>query len=231
MKRKPPTGNARRVRAIAGNLRYTVTSKSNRLVQCESFNEFKLVLRLDRDPMVTDYLSQPLTIPYIGENGRRYHYTPDFQVWREDGHIELHEVTVQDRRESKTSQQRREAAARTFCATEGWSYHVHTEDTLPSGTELANLHLLFGYRPVGYAHPTVTRALQDFLLPEQRTLLRATVDHLSKDLNMPTASVVPPILHLLWHGQLDTEMNCLLCHDAALNPAAVIWMTARECQL
>lgn len=38
MKRKPPPGNARRVQNMGRNLRYTLTNKTGRVVQCESLS-------------------------------------------------------------------------------------------------------------------------------------------------------------------------------------------------
>ena len=35
LKRKPPTGNVRRVAPIDNNLRYAITSKADETVQCE----------------------------------------------------------------------------------------------------------------------------------------------------------------------------------------------------
>jgi len=49
-------------------------------------------------------------------SGRKRHYTPDFKVWRTNGQIELHEVTLEARRQSGLSMntgQNGERAART----------------------------------------------------------------------------------------------------------------------
>jgi hypothetical protein len=59
MKRKPPVGNSRRVQYIDGNSRYVITNKAGKTVQCESFQERKLALLLERDHTVVDYTSQP----------------------------------------------------------------------------------------------------------------------------------------------------------------------------
>jgi len=40
---------------IDNNLRYTVTSKADETVQCESFQERKLTLLFDRDPTIEAY--------------------------------------------------------------------------------------------------------------------------------------------------------------------------------
>ena len=92
LKRRPPPGNIRRVAAIDGNLRGVMTNKTGRVVQFESFAERSLLLRLDRDPTVRDYSSQPETFQRVDTEGRPQRYTPDFIVWRGDGATEIHEV-------------------------------------------------------------------------------------------------------------------------------------------
>jgi hypothetical protein len=80
-KRKPPPGNVRRARHIGKNLHGVTTNKRDRLVQFESEQERKLILLLERDATVFDFISQPETLTYVSENGRSRRYTPDFQVW------------------------------------------------------------------------------------------------------------------------------------------------------
>jgi len=70
LKRKPPSGNVRRVAPIEKNLRYAITSKAGETIQCESFQERKLALLLDRDLTVQEYRSQP----------ERFSFTDSFGV-------------------------------------------------------------------------------------------------------------------------------------------------------
>lgn len=114
MRKHPPPDNVRRVRAIGKNLRGVVTSKTERLVQFESFAERLLILCLDRDHTVRDYVSQPETFHFHDSQGKSRRYTPDFMVWRDNGHIEIHEVTRSERRD-KLSTQQREDAAQVIC--------------------------------------------------------------------------------------------------------------------
>ena len=58
MKRKPPTGNVRRAISLGNNFRGVTTNKQGHLVQFESEQERKLILLLERDPLVVDYVSQ-----------------------------------------------------------------------------------------------------------------------------------------------------------------------------
>src|SRR5260221_3195607 len=98
LKRKPPTGNIRRVAPIGENLRYAITSKDGETVQCESFQERKLAFVFERDPTVQAYRSQPERFAFTDSQGALHTYVPDFIVWRTTGEIEIHEVTLTSRR-------------------------------------------------------------------------------------------------------------------------------------
>lgn len=225
MKRKPPAHNVRRVRAIDGNSRYAIVNKCRRTVQCESFQEYKLVLLLERDPLVKDYVSQPETLRFHNDKGREVTYTPDFQVWYVNGGIALHEVTVEARRIRETQKQR-EQAARTICVARGWRYVVHTEATLPTGGELANLQLLFGFRASGFANPLVAQALAQALPLAERVLIGDLVGRIGAVTHLVQAQILPAVLHQLWHGQLQTSWQQMLFQDAVPHPAARIWREA-----
>ena len=54
----------------------------------------------------------------------------DKKVWRTDGRIELHEVSVETRRQQHAALREREAAATAICQDRGWSYSVHTDRSL-----------------------------------------------------------------------------------------------------
>jgi len=134
LKRKPPTGNVRRVAPIGNNLRYSITSKADETIQCESFQERKVTLLFDRDPTIQEYRSQPERFTFTDSQGKSHTYTPDFIVWKTTGEVEIHEVTLISRQE-RFSIQEREKAARKICQERGWRYVVHTEATLPQATE------------------------------------------------------------------------------------------------
>lgn len=114
LKRKPPTGNVRRVAPIGNNLRYAITSKDDETVQCESFQERKLTLLFDRDSTIQAYRSQPERFTFIDTRGTSHTYVPDFIVWKTTGEIEIHEVTLTSRQD-RFSIQEREKAARSIC--------------------------------------------------------------------------------------------------------------------
>jgi hypothetical protein len=227
LKRKPPDGNVRRVRSNRHNLCGVITNKAGRLVQFESWLERALILRLDRDPEVLDYQSQPESFEFIDEHGQQRSYTPDFKVWRRDGTIEIHEVTLSQRR-VRSNIRRRERAGRKLCQERGWHYVVHTEQSLPGGSELANLLALGGYRPPSYANQAVTQAAYGYLAVGQSLGLKELVGQIKQALNLPEGQVTAGLCHLLWHGELATDLNQLLFDQSAIVPGVRVWMVSKE---
>src|SRR5258708_27634644 len=133
LKRKPPTGNIRRVAPIGENLRYAITSKDGETVQCESFQERKLAFVFERDPTVQAYRSQPERFAFTDSQGALHTYVPDFIVWKTTGEIEIHEVTLTSRRENFSSGERVKAPYKTF-SKRGWRHVLHTDTTPPWAT-------------------------------------------------------------------------------------------------
>ena len=214
-KRKPPTGNIRRVVPISSNLRYTIKSLADETVQCESFQERKLTLLFDRDESIQEYRSQPERFAFTDAFGKSRAYVPDFMVWRKTGEVEIHEVTLTERRE-RFSIQEREKATRAICELRGWLYIVHTEATLPQATEEANLLALYRYRPTIYRNPAVTAAVRFKLGNGERAELCLLVTDLAQTLSLPQPTVVSAICHLLWHQviEADLEHTLIFVHAA-----------------
>jgi hypothetical protein len=227
LNRKPPPGNVRRVRSTGQNIRGVITNKAGRLVQFESWAERALMLRLDRDPDVTDYGSQPEQFKFTDAQGRSHTYTPDFIVWRCDGQVEIHEVTLSKRR-TRPNICQREAAAAEICRTRDWRYVVHTEQTLPQGSELANLLALFCYRATAYADQTVTGAVVNRLSQAEPIALPVLVSQIAHELGLPQPSVVAALSHMLWHGQVSIDLNRLIFTDNGLAPDALIRAVREE---
>ncbi len=224
-KRKPPSGNVRRVAPIGGNLRYTVTGKTDQTVQCESFQERKLTLCFDRDPGIRTYTSQPERLTYLDAEGKTHTYTPDFMVWRVTGEIEIHEVTLTTRAAERRLQERT-AAAQAICKERGWRYIVHTEATLPQATEEANLLALARYRPTAYANLDVAGEVQLRLANASSPVLFHTlVTEMTHALQLQEALVVSALCHLLWHGALETDLcRYLIFQDATPRASLLVWL-------
>jgi hypothetical protein len=221
-KRKPPPGNARRVICLGNNFRGVTANKRGHPIQFESEQEHKLILLLERDPTVTDYVSQPETLHFFDDSGRQRNYTPDFKVWRTDGQIELHEVTIEARRTARESLQQREAAARAICQQRGWRYLIHTDQTLPSGYEYANLDFLAAFRASTYANAECTAWWLEELAADEpvhpQSILAGT------EADATAGLLLNGLYHLLWHGIIQMDWHQPLIWRGALHPAARIWL-------
>jgi hypothetical protein len=227
LKRKPPPGNVRRVHSNGLSIRGTLTNKAGRIVQFESHREYTLTLRFERNHRIVDYGSQPLTFTFPDEHGKGHTYTPDFIAWLDDGSIEIHEVTDTKRR-TRPDIRQREEAAEAICRERHWKYVVHTQETLPEDSELANLLFLFRYRPQVYSNERVAETLLKLLVSNQPVQLRGLVAHLVSELSMPSPEVVAAIGHLLWHGVLSTNLHQLLFIHSFFAPKAVVWLSTQE---
>jgi len=216
LKRKPPPDNARRVQSMGGNLRYTLANKAGRIVQCESFQERKLALLLERDPTVRDYGSQPEQIKWTDPENKRHTYIPDFIVWRTDDTIELHEVTL-TQRQGDAHNQARQAAAQAICQTRGWTYKVHTEMDLPNEAYTANLFALYAYRSTSYLDATLTEPVVT-LINHGVHRVSDLIPQLHAETHIVTPRIYANLLHLLWQGWIVTDLDHLLFHDGLLRP-------------
>ncbi len=222
LKRRPPEGNVRRVRSTGQNSRGVITNKAGRLVQFESFNERKLYLRLDFDRRVKDYCSQPETFSYVDDDGKIHHYTPDAKVWFIDGSIEIHEVTLSKRQQRKDLR-RRARAAEQLCRERGWRYVVHTEQTLPQATEVANFLALIRFRPTVFENQEILELLPTFIPPTQTIRLRGLAQQIAATLKLPEADVVASLCHYIWHGQLVTDLAQLIFDDGQIMRDTLVW--------
>ena len=223
-KRKPPADDVRRVVSMGGNFRGVTTNKRGQLVQFESEQERKLVLLLERDPTVADFRSQPERLSFCDTAGCQHSYTPDFKVWRTDGAIELHEVTLAARLAERTALQQRTAAAQAICDARGWRYVVHTDHTLPSGYEYANLDFLSAFRAITYASTASVRWWRQQLHNQQPVHPRTV-------LVLAGADPAPPLLlnslyHQLWHGLVQMDWRQPFIWHGDFHPAARIWLAA-----
>jgi hypothetical protein len=221
-KRKPPPGNVRRVICLGNNFRGVTSNKRGHLIQFESEQEHKLILLLERDSTVADFASQPETLHFQDDGGRQRSYTPDFKVWRTDGSIELHEVTVEARRVARESLQQREAAAHAICDQRGWRYVVHTDETLPSGYEYTNLDFLAPFRAQGYATAEGTEWWLGRLAAGEPVHPRSVVSRPGPEL--ATATLLNVLYHLLWHDMVQMDWHQPFIWQGDFHPAARIWL-------
>jgi len=219
-KRKPPKDNERNVRTNGKNIRGVITSKTGRTIQYESFNEFKLILLLERDPNVIDYCSQPEKFDFIDWTGKHHTYIPDFKVWKKDGSIEIHEVTLEKRR-VRENMIIREKAGRDICKKRGWKFVLHTEKTLPSGAKLANFSSLYGFKATAYYVEVIAVAVKKYLTNSPLNI-PTLITQVSFYTEAPETIVSGCVFHMLWQGSLGIISDTLLFIDGYPNPKSII---------
>lgn len=226
--RKPPPDNVRRVVCLGRNIHGVTTNKRGHLVQFESELEHTLILLLERDPAVADYRSQPEVLHFRDATGRPRTYTPDFQVWRTDGRIEFHEVSVEARRAQRPALHQREAAAEAICHDRGWHYVLHTDRSLPSGYAYSNLSFLAAYRAHIYADATTTAWWVARLTGGAPVYLRAVLNVAAADLAVPRGLLLTGLYHLLWTDVVQMDWQCPLISGSDIHPTARLWLPTPE---
>jgi len=221
LKRNPPADNSRRVRSSGQNICGVITNKAGRTVQFESFAERCWLLRLERLATVRDYISQPEALAYTDESGKWHSYTPDFLVWHTDERTSLHEVSL-TKRLTLPALEQRHTAAQQICKERGWTFHIHTEQDLPQGSELANLLALWMYRSHRYADDPLLENLQQAL--RGGNTLYPLVLSIYHQHQTSIAQIASNLYYYLWHGQIEMDWQQLLFQDAIPNPDTKLWL-------
>jgi hypothetical protein len=227
MKRKPPAGNTRQVRYIDGNSRFVIINKTGKTVQCESFQERKLALLLERDHTVVDYISQPESLHFVNSAGQSKTYTPDFRVTRVSGPDEIYEVTLTERCQLKPGLREREAAAVQICQSQGLVYRVFTEEVLPNDTETTNLLTFYTARMARCAQPAVRGAAVK-MLAGTPLHIEQLIECIMMQTNLPRGTVHIAVKHLIWQGDLDINWKQLFYLTTPWTgkrfaPSALVW--------
>ena len=216
-KRKPPPGSVVHLYPTYQTSVGMTTSKRGHLVQYSSRWEHLLVLRFERDATVIDYMSRPLTIEYLDPNGELCSATPNFWVLRTNGDEELHLVSVgaQSRREREREAL---AAITEYCAQRGLPLFVHTEITLPNKTEGANLIALAGFRASVNYNEQIDKYCRKTLGQRAPELFHVLVRSIAEALKLDPPMVRNNLLHLLWHGMLETDWQKLIFDNGQVLP-------------
>lgn len=226
MKRRPPPDNMRLVQPIDGNVRYSITNKTGRIVQCESHLERRLALMLERDKKIRDFCSQPDTFYFVDDQGNRHRYTFDFRSWMTSGEIQNHEVTLPERKAENPNLLLREKFGRELSIARHETYIIHTPETLLDDTETANHLFFYGFRAKSYRNPHIYSSVLTVLERENRLPLVALIDSIYADLSL--AGVQKPMIyntiyHLIWHDEIQIDWKKLFVGHAGPLPRIQVW--------
>ncbi|MCP4535776.1 MAG: hypothetical protein GY832_01355 [Chloroflexi bacterium] len=175
--------------------------KMGRMIAFESLLERDFVYLLDYDPAVEWFEEQPVTIEYVSED-KVLSYTPDFHLIEGQRNvlIECKPDQFVDTEENRP----KFAAARAWCAHQGWEFRIVTDQQVRAGFRLQNVKLL-----TRYARQVVGPVIQGqifALLHDAKTQL--TISGLAgeiapDDLARGTASV----LHLAFHHKICLQLD------------------------
>src|SRR5579859_4232781 len=113
-----------------------------RMVAYESLVERDAYLGFDYDRLVTHFEEQPRRIDYFF-GGKEHFYTPDIWVVRAGENI-LFECKPKDFVDT-TENRIKFAAAREWCAAEGWLFEVLVAEQLRAGFRLENIRVMTLY--------------------------------------------------------------------------------------
>jgi hypothetical protein len=227
LKRRPPENNVRRVKTNSKNSFGVTTNQNCETTQFESDKEWILQKYFLRDRRVSNFVSQPLIIHYIDEEGISRTYTPDLKVFYRNGVIKIVEFSMFAKRQ-EPSIRRRENAAREFCRRMGWDYVVFTEHDLPSATEIDNLRTLIGYMPEAYFQKEICSAILDVLAGGNEFRILELSSTVSEMLGIPQSIVHNTLFHMFWYVWFSYTPNQLIFIDGTPNRKVKIWINTGD---
>ena len=209
------------VRKIGPNCRSITGRNGNSGQQYESTLERDFLYLLDFDLNVDRYETQPLTIEYVGNDGRVHPYTPDvFVQYRRDivpasslPHL-LVEIKYRDEYRGRFRELRqRFRAARLYAKERGWRFVVLTEREIRT-PYLENARFLRPYRDVGF-----DPALEWTVLEQVRTLCEtsptALVESLA-DSDWMRGVYLRELWRLVAVGRVGTDLTLRLSMDSRI---------------
>ncbi|MGR6924377.1 TnsA-like heteromeric transposase endonuclease subunit [[Actinomadura] parvosata] len=199
----------RRFSSYRGQRHYTgwywaATTRS--LVGFESWLERDRAMLLDADRRVVGLSSQPFRLTWPGER-RRISHTPDYFARLNDGRALVVDVRPADR--VPPDDAAKFAATESICEAAGWSYQLVHE---PDPVLMSNVRWLAGYRHSRYrVTGTSNRLLEAF---SRSGHLAAEAERVGDLL-----TVLPPLYHLLWWGDLTIDLTAPLSDGSVVSPA------------
>jgi hypothetical protein len=173
----------------------------------ESWLERDHVMLLDFDPAVVGIASQPFWLSWTAPDGRGVAHAPDYFARRVDGSAVVVDCRPVERRPARDLA--KFDATRQACGLLGWEYRLvgAAEAIL-----VRNVRWLAGYRHPRYSasgssEPSLEAHLVAFAVSAP---LMATAESVGDPI-----AVLPVLYHLLWRGELVTDLSVPL-HEASM---------------
>lgn len=201
-----------------GSLRGTIPSQKigSRVVRVESALERSFCLLQEFDLNVSCYGEQPVSIAYLGSDGRPHRYTPDFLVEYHDLTRRPILVEVKYRAElvaKAVELATKFAAAHSYAAGHGWEFRVYTELEIQTAL-LGNARLLLRFRSLSPRILPDGTDLNDHLLSLLATegpwTPASWAAEAAKRTGLLAATILPHCWHLLSWGRIAAPLNDVL---------------------
>lgn len=178
----------------------------------ESTLERDFLIRSEFCLSVLDIIPQPVEIPFWGENGQQYKYTPDFLVYYRLGERAYDDYPKPMLVEVKPASEWREhwrewlpkwKAAWRFAQGQGWSFHIHDESRIRDQA-LENIRFLERYKKTSFPETESYEVLNTV-----KEMGVVTIDYLLARhfMGMYRAEGITHIWHLLAGRKLDCDIN------------------------
>ena len=173
-------------------------------VPYESTLERDFLIRSEFSPNVLKIVSQPVLIPFTGNNGQTYTYTPDFLVLQEpESGLKPLLIEVKPRRQWRLHWRHwrpKWKAAIRYARSQGWLFRIQDETRIRD-TVFANIQSLAIYRRMRFTEQESCRIIHAVARTEP-----VTARHLINNLNVNQAH----LWHLLATRRLDCNLMCPL---------------------
>lgn len=203
-------------RSVSGSYPF----RGKEAIQYESTLERDFLIRHEFFPNIVSITPQPVEIPFIGDNGRAYTYTPDFlmSLRRPDGEATQHVLVEVKPRDLWVENWRawssKWKAARCFARKQGWSFKIYDESRIRDRA-LENIKFLDRYQRFAQA-PGHTDTLLHALYQ---------IGPLSRDALFAHCGVIAgderPWAVAIWYLLATRKIDCDITQQ--LDGATVLW--------
>jgi hypothetical protein len=216
-----PTAPVRRIPLNRRSVTSFVSFRGEHSIQCESTLERDFVMLQEFSLPVLDVVSQPCEIPFVGSNGRRYTYTPDFLVYYKTDSAPDEMLTKPLLVEVKPEEQWRKhwrewlpkwKAAHRYASDRGWRFKIMDESRIRS-TPLENINFLKRYVDLDCEETYSQEVLADLEALGSATFEYLLVKHFQ---GLFQAQGIQHLWHLLVTRRIECDITLPLGNDTEL---------------
>jgi len=217
----------RKIRPTRRSVSGVYSFRGQTAIPFESTLERDFLIRKEFALCVLDIIPQPVQIPFIGRNGQKYTYTPDFLVYYRLGNVPYDEypkpLLVEVKPHTEWKKNWREwlpkwKAAYRYANEQGWEFHIHDESRIRDQA-LDNIRFLERYKrmqfPIEESRWVIENVRPMGCVPFHYIIARHFM-------GIYKAEGISHIWHLLATRQLDCDIT------RPLNDFTELWVPTNE---